>query len=164
MRSAVPSTLVLLACVMVSACGGAAAATATPAVHSATPESSLGPSIGGGSPAPPTPSATISVGRDGVVTLTQANDGATLNVKLGTTLRVVLAGNDPPFRWSEPVSSSGQVVQRTVGGMRADGSAWANFRSIQPGEVVLSAMNSPYCQPPCGAASATWQVNIVATS
>jgi len=150
----------------VGGCGGtnsgSGAVLPSNVTHTVTPQSTISPSSGGGSrPPTPTVSPFVVVEPDGSLALNQDSNGATVRVAVHVTIRVVLSGIAPPFRWSEPRSSSTYTLSRTAGGVGSDGTATAVFVGQRPGMATLQATATPDCQPQCGAASEPWQVQVV---
>jgi hypothetical protein len=117
-----------------------------------TPGGSEAGGVATTSPAPSGPRAT----------LTDADSGTTLNVRVGAVITVQLAVASG-YRWSAPGSTNPAVVAVVGAGQLPDGSATATFRAVTPGTAELSATGDPTCYPACKRLSRTWQVSVVVT-
>lgn len=82
----------------------------------------------------------------GTVTVTGAQSGRTVTVRLGGRLVVRLSGPSS-YTWTEPVSSNPAVLQRTAG---SSGSAiTAIFVARSKGRARVTAVDNPNCYPGC---------------
>ncbi len=76
------------------------------------------------------------------VTLRNADNGRTLNVRTDDGVRVELTGSrseGATWAWSVPTTSGSQVFDRTTGGTSQDGNATATFRAVRPGTAEIEA-------------------------
>lgn len=149
-----------------AAAGTAVTVTAIPGEGSATAGTgSAGPAItvsgpvtvGTGGPLPTAPPSLT-----GPVTLTGADSGAVVNLRVGQQVTVVLA---PAFMaWHVP-SATGAVLRRVSasGGYPGRQPARAVFLAVAPGTAVLSAESDTAClhaHPRCMVPQQLWQATI----
>jgi hypothetical protein len=106
-------------------------------------------------PAPPSRHPRITVGPPGQVTLSTSDDGATVVVKPGQVITVVLDGKGM-LRWNPPRlagSVPGALRQlRASGGYPSRAPARTSYRAIQNGTAeIISGTNAPclHAHPPC---------------
>jgi hypothetical protein len=95
-------------------------------------------------------------------TLTVADSGETVRLKVGQSVRVVLRGGGT---WDLP-RAAGKAVRRTSasGGYPTSPPARATFRAVRPGTAVLRSMTDAKClhaQPPCAIAQRLWTVTVI---
>ena len=130
---------------------------------------SRAPGSGKLTPPPGAPSRhrRITVGHSGQVTLTTADDGATVVVVPGQMITVVLAGQGM-LRWNPPRlagSVPGALRQLSAsGGYPSDAPARTSYRAIQAGTAeIISGTNAPclHAHPPCEIAQRLWRVTVV---
>jgi hypothetical protein len=104
-----------------------------------------------------------SPGKSGLGTLTVADSGATVRLKVGQSVKVVLGGKG--MTWDLP-NATGMAVSRisASGGYPASRPARAIFRAVRPGTVVLSSMTDARClhaRPRCAIAQLLWSVSVI---
>ncbi len=92
------------------------------------------------------------------VTVTQADAGATFNLRKGDRLVISLAG-PTLYTWTVPVVSVPTVLDRLSG---APGHA--SFVAMGTGTTNVSAVDNPNCYPACLPPSRLFQVHVVVTS
>jgi hypothetical protein len=166
--------LAVAACGVIGSVPGAGAIRTTPA-HPPRPGTAVtvtfsrAPGSGKLTAAPRAPSRhrRITVGRSGQVTLTTADDGATVLAVPGQMITVVLAGqgmlgwNPPRLAGSVP-GALRQLSSR--GGYPSEAPARTSFRAIQAGAAeIISASNAPclHAHPPCEIVQRLWRVTVV---
>jgi hypothetical protein len=114
---------------------------------------------------PPVPAATVPMAPttstvpsgSGATTLTVADSGRRLNLRRGDRLVVNLTGS-AIYTWTEPTSSDGVVLPRSVASPGATASA--TFVAAADGESTVSATANPNCYPQCLPPSRLFQVTI----
>lgn len=108
-----------------------------------------------GSSATPDPSAS-----GGLVTVTEADNGATVRLRVGQRLHVVLAGS----QWRRPASSGDAMrLSNASGGYPTRRRADAVFLAIRTGTASVSSITDYPClhaQPPCKVAQRIWSVQV----
>lgn len=114
-------------------------------------------SVSSSSPASPPPR--------GSVTVTEADRGATIWLRIGQRLRVVLGGHGE--QWVTP-ASDGPAVRRTAasGGYPTGQAADAVFLAVRVGTASVNSMTDYAClhaQPPCKIPQRTWALRVVVT-
>jgi hypothetical protein len=158
-------------CACLVACSGAqstsqgtSSLSTAPGLTSATPQPTAATAIasptGAGSPeatAVPTPP----VGGERA-TLTNADDGTMLDVRVNAVITVQLAAV-AGYRWAPPAASDPALIARTAASQSPDGGATATFQTLAPGTAHLDATADPTCAPACKRLSQEWQVTIVVT-
>jgi hypothetical protein len=150
-----------------AACGTQAAG--QPAGMPATVTASAIPA--GSATASPQSAGTASAGPSGrppsltgPVTLTTADNGATVRVHVGQLVTVVLPSQGL-FSWHVP-AASGAAVRRVSasGGYPAAQPARGVFLAIGPGVAILTAINDTAClhaRPACEPAQQEWQATVI---
>ena len=99
-------------------------------------------------------------GLGSILTLTEADAGATVSLPAGQTLGVVLHGS-PTFRFSAPVTSDASVLARLGSSeARSTGDANGTFEGEHIGAAELSSTQDPSCFPQCLAPSRLWRVTV----
>jgi len=99
---------------------------------------------------------------DGSVALTERSSGATVHVRRGAVIHVVLDNDSPPYEWSALTISPAGIVALTDSTPGGQDTVSADLTALAPGTVTLSASNDPHCSPvPCGAASFSWTVTVI---
>jgi hypothetical protein len=116
--------------------------------------------------APATARPSPSTGASGRATLTAADNGTTVRIKVGQSVKVMLGSNG--MLWDLP-AATGNAVRRTSanGGYPTSRPASATFRAIRPGAAVLSSMTDAKClhaQPRCAIAQRLWSVTVIVRS
>jgi hypothetical protein len=101
-------------------------------------------------------------------TVTVAGNGASVLLRTGQRLRVLLAGHGPHEQWDPPVSS-GTALRRisAVGGYPTGQPADAVFLATEAGTALVSAITDFAClhaTPPCKLPQRGWSVQVVVTS
>ena len=95
-------------------------------------------------------------------TLTVADNGATVRLHVGDSVRVVLASGGV---WDLP-RASGHAVRRikASGGYPTGRPARATFRAVRPGKSMLTSITDAKClhsRPSCKIAQRLWSVTII---
>ncbi len=80
------------------------------------------------------------------ITVTQADGGRRYSLHEGARLFIQLIG-PAIYTWSEPVSSNGTVLERSVGS--SGNIATATFVAKSTGQVRVTAIDNPNCYPQC---------------
>jgi hypothetical protein len=111
---------------------------------------------------PPSPPPTLT----GPVTLTAADDGATVRLHAGQQVAVALA-SEGLFSWHIP-AAAGAAVRRVSasGGYPGQQPARAAFLGVRPGSTTLTAIDDTAClhtQPACEPPQQEWRVTVVVT-
>jgi len=111
----------------------------------------------GGSSATRDPSAS-----GGLVTVTEADNGAAVRLRVGQRLHVVLGGRGE--QWRRP-ASSGKAMRLTAasGGYPTGRSADAVFLAVRAGTASVSSITDYPClhaQPPCKVAQRIWSIRV----
>jgi len=149
-----------------------ASAAATVAVTAAPSPGAGSASAGTGSAAPaitvsgpvtitsPEPRPTVTA--TGPVTLTDADSGAVVYLRVGQQVIVVLT---PDFMAWHPPTAAGTVLRRVSasGGFPGRQPARAVFLAVAPGTAVLTAESDTAClhaHPPCMVPQQLWQVTV----
>ncbi|MGH9070910.1 MAG: hypothetical protein ACRDX8_07060 [Acidimicrobiales bacterium] len=123
--------------------------------------------IHAGPPTTTTTTTTIGPPASGApLLITQANEGATVQLVVGQSVKVSLSGS-PGMPWSEPTSSDASVLKRTSGSANpATGDAYATFLALSAGQSTISAGQNPLClkdRPMCALPSRFWSVSVEVT-
>lgn len=158
---------VLLGDALLAACGGYSGAqvpesppptVSGPAISTSIGVPSNGP-LSALAPAPPPPAASPTAGA--MPTITQANNGTTVNLAAG---RQVLLALDSGHDWVVTVEDV-TVLTPVVGAVLPPGTQGV-YTASQPGRTTLTAVGEPLCrkaQPPCGAPTLRFRVRIAVT-
>jgi hypothetical protein len=98
-------------------------------------------------------------------TLTVADNGAKVRLRLGQKIVVILASHTQMW---QPPRASGLAVRQSSsrGGYPASQVALASFVAVQPGLATLTSTTDAQClhaEPPCEIAQQVWAVTIVVT-
>jgi hypothetical protein len=80
------------------------------------------------------------------ITVTQADSGRSITLHEGARLYIQLTG-PAIYTWTEPISSSGAVLMRSVGS--SGNIATATFVAKSTGRVRVTAIGNPTCYPQC---------------
>jgi hypothetical protein len=91
------------------------------------------------------------------ITVTQADNGRTYSLHKDADLFIQLIG-PAPYTWSEPVSSDGTVLKRSMGS--SGNIATATFVAKLTGQVRVTAVGNPSCYPQCLAPSRLFVVTV----
>jgi hypothetical protein len=96
-------------------------------------------------------------------TLTVADNGATVRMRIGQSVRVVLASGG--MMWDAP-KATGHAFHRTSvsGGYPTGRPAKATFRAVHAGRSSISSVTDAKClhaKPPCTIAQRLWSVVVV---
>jgi hypothetical protein len=98
--------------------------------------------------------------------VTEADDGRTVRVAVGTTLEVVLRRPSGFTRWGSVASSDQAVLQATADPRAAStvDVTLAAFSVLKAGRTQITATSLPACTPegPCSQAARRYQVTVVA--
>ena len=112
----------------------------------------------GGSPSTPGNSA-----RDGEVTVTEADSGRTVHLRIGQRLRVVLGGRGE--QWHRPASPGPSLrLAAASGGYPGSRPATTVFIAVGAGPASVTSMTDHPClhaQPPCKIAQRVWSVRVL---
>ena len=163
-RRFVPSLLLATTGLTLTACSHAGSNLPTPITRTTTSSSTIQPTISGNHPSvPPTPTVVIGPDSQNRVAVTQNDNAATIEARIGTSIRVTLDGNSPPFQWSSPMATDTSVLRITSVALSKQGDADAVFIAVRQGQAVISAQDDPHCTPSCGAASVLWRVVVDVT-
>jgi hypothetical protein len=96
-------------------------------------------------------------------TLTVADNGAKVRLRVGQKIVVILAS--PTQTWRQPTASGGAVrLTSSRGGYPVSQVALASFVAVRPGLATLTSTTDAGClhaQPPCEIAQQLWAVTIV---
>ncbi|MEV5509010.1 hypothetical protein [Streptomyces orinoci] len=100
------------------------------------------------------------------VRLTNADNGRTVEVRPGDTVRVSLTGSrtaGATWAWSIPVSESPQVLTRTIGENTASGDAMGYFRVNTAGSARIQSVKKCVADPGhlCPHLAVLWRVTVV---
>lgn len=100
-------------------------------------------------------------------TVTVADSGATVRLRAGQRLRVLLAGHGQAEQWDPPVSS-GTALHRisASGGYPTGKPADTVFLAAEAGTAAVSATTDFAClhaQPPCKLPQRGWSVQVIVT-
>lgn len=79
-------------------------------------------------------------------TITQADSGQSISLHEGSHLSIQLSG-PAIYTWTEPISSNGAVLVRSIGS--SGNTATATFVAQSTGHVRVSAVDNPNCYPQC---------------
>jgi hypothetical protein len=137
----------------------ASAGSATAGTGSAAPAITVsGPATVTTAGPPPTASPTLT----GLVTLTAADNGAVLDLRVGQQVRVVLSAAF--MSWHLP-GAAGAALRRVSasGGFPGHQPARAVFLAVEPGTVTLADMSDAAClhtHPKCMIPQELWQVTV----
>ena len=148
-----------LLAVLIGACGGSGGPSRT-AASSATTATAAVTGTSATAAATPTPAPSASAAP--VAHLANGDKGGTTRVPVGATVDVTLTP-DPGYHYSAPASSD-QAVLRQATSSVSPGAVSAEFRALQAGTSVLTAVEDPNCLPRCGLPSRLWQATVVVTS
>lgn len=145
-------TIIVGLLAVLAGCGSAAGSR-----NGSTPGNEVKVSVSSSSPASPSPR--------GSVTVTEADQGATIQLHTGQRLRVVLG--DHGQQWVTP-ASDGPAVHRTAasGGYPSGKPADAVFLAVRAGRASVSSMTDYPClhaRPPCKIPQRVWTVRVVVT-
>jgi hypothetical protein len=118
---------------------------------------------GGPPPASPSgsPPTTATPGGERA-SLTAADDGTTLNVRVGALLSVQLVAT-PGYRWAPPRTSDTSILGADQVALTPGGGVTGAFHGLTPGTAQITATEDPTCLPACGRPSRLWRVTIVVT-
>jgi hypothetical protein len=118
-------------------------------------------------PAAPSRHRRITAGHSGQVTVTTADDGATVTVVPGQVITVVLGGQGM-LRWNRPqLAGSAPGVLRQLsasGGYPSKAPARASYRAVRAGPAEIFSGSNARClhtHPPCEIAQRLWRVTVV---
>jgi hypothetical protein len=120
----------------------------------------LGPPLvppGGATPPAPTPSLPLTPSAGGVVTVTIADLGRTVEMGVGNTLQLQLTTG---YDWTVTVADPAILVQTAAGASSGE----ATYQAKQPGTTTLTATGDPPCRkatPPCDAPSLGFQLTVI---
>jgi len=95
------------------------------------------------------------------ITVTQADSGRRYSLHEGARLFIQLIG-PAIYTWSEPVSSNGTVLERSVGS--SGNIATATFVAKSTGHVRVTAIDNPNCYPQCLAPSRLFVLTVSVVS
>lgn len=121
-----------------STTAGSATSTSTSARPGGTTTTAPSAARPGGTPTTSSSSTTSTAVIDGTLTLTTADQGRHLTVRVGTRIDVALDGSAPDHMWNEP-ASNGAAVHRNSGSADATGDASAVFSAAGAGQARLQA-------------------------
>jgi hypothetical protein len=117
-------------------------------------------------PAAPSRHRRITAGHSGQVTLTTADDGATVVVAPGQMITVVLVGQGM-LRWNPPRQAGpvpGALRQLSAsGGYPTDTPARTSYRAIRAGSAEIISGTNARClhtYPPCEISQRLWRVTV----
>jgi len=98
-----------------------------------------------GSPSSPTPSPTVPP----VISITEADQGRTLQIVTGQEIDVVLHGQPGPLVWHSLRSSDPSVLAPEVNSAATamQGVLLGAFRALKPGHAQITAVSGPICPP-----------------
>lgn len=100
---------------------------------------------------------------NGEITVTEADSGKTIQLRIGQRLRVVLTGHG--MQWHLPASPEPTLrVAQTSGGYPSAGPAVAIFVAARSGTAWVSSITDHPClhaRPPCKIAQQIWSVRVV---
>jgi hypothetical protein len=112
----------------------------------------------------PTPDPSAS---NGTVTVTVADNGETVRLRVGQRLHVVLSGRGEQ-QWHRPASSGPAVhLVTTTGGYPTRQPADAVFLAVQAGRASVSSVTDYAClhtQPACTIAQRVWAIRVIVTN
>ena len=136
-------------------------ATATAGSATASPARTVaasGPAVSQPGSAPPT--------LTGPATLTTADNGATVRLRRGQRVTVVLSANGA-LSWHVPAAADAAVTRVSrSGGYPGRKPARAVFLAVRSGRATLTALDDTVClhtQPACELPQQTWQVTVIVT-
>jgi hypothetical protein len=116
-----------------------------------------------GLPAASLPGSTPPPTLAGPATLSKADNGATVQLRVGQSVTVTLA-SEGMFSWYQPKATGAAVRRdRAGGGYPAKDTAWAVFTATQPGTATLSSFDDTAClhaSPRCLPPQDVWQVTV----
>jgi hypothetical protein len=100
---------------------------------------------------------------NGEVTVTEADSGRTVHLRIGQRLRVVLAGHG--MQWHRPASPEPSLrVAEASGGYPSAQPAMAVFVAVRSGTASVTSMTDHPClhaQPPCMMAQRVWSLRVL---
>lgn len=103
---------------------------------------------------------------NGEITVTEADSGRTVRLRIGQRLRVILGGHGE--QWHRPASPGPSLrVAKTAGGYPGTLPAVTVFAAVRPGTASVTAMTDHPClhaQPPCMMAQRVWSLRVVVAS
>ena len=112
---------------------------------------------------PSSPPLRIVVGDNSIVTLTEADNGATVILRPGQTISVVLGGHSF-ISWHAPRAAGATLrLISSSGGYPGNKPALARFRAARPGRTAISSVTDAAClhaQPACEIPQQLWQVSV----
>jgi hypothetical protein len=139
---------------------GAAAASGTATAPAATV---ITLPTGASTTTPPPP---IVAGRTGHLTLTEADNGATVVLTVGQSVSVLLGGGQPA--WDRPrVAGAALRLASASGGYPGGLPARATSRAVQAGTATISSISDAPCLhavPACEIAQRPWLVTVIVRS
>lgn len=108
----------------------------------------------------------IVIGRTGHLTLTEADNGATVVLTAGRSVSVVLGGGQPA--WDRPrVAGAALRLVSASGGYPGGLPARATVRAVQAGTATISSISDAACLhavPACEIAQRPWLVTVIVRS
>jgi hypothetical protein len=149
--AAVAALAALAALAPLAGCG-----TAVNGAHGGSQGSGTGVTMGGGS----TPGTSAP---NGEITVTEADSGKTVHLRIGQRLRVMLVGHG--MQWHRATSPEPTLrVAEASGGYPSAGPAVVVFVAVRSGTASVSSITDHPClhaSPPCKIAQRIWSLRVV---